>query len=56
MQLEVLADSSHPKAGDSEQAGLRHFALRVDGGLDDEIGWLKAAFADNFEIRPVMSV
>ncbi len=54
MQLEMFVDPSHPKAGDSEPVGLRHFALCVDDRLEDEIGRLKAAFADNLEIGPLM--
>ena len=52
IQLEMFVDPSHLKAG---EVGLRHFALCVDDRLEDEIGRLKAAFADNLEIGPIMS-
>lgn len=55
MQLEIFIDPSHPSAGDTEPLGLRHFALCVDGKLEDEVRMLKTASTDDFEFSPIMS-
>lgn len=47
MELEIFIDSRHPghMDGDAEPIGLRHFALRVFGPLEDELERLKERFA-----------
>ena len=50
LQLEVFIDPSHPKRGEQEPIGLRHFALRVDS-LEAEIERLKAG---DIEVGPIM--
>lgn len=42
--LEVFIDPNHPQrkaAGETEPTGLRHFALRVEGPIEDELIRLK---------------
>lgn len=43
MQLEIFVDRNHPSRYmvETEPTGLRHFALQVDGKLEDEIERLK---------------
>lgn len=43
MQLEIFIDGNHERRGDQEPLGLRHFALKVDGKLEDEIDRLRNA-------------
>ena len=47
IQLEIFIDPRHPQhpSGMNEPIGLRHFALMVDGRLEDEIERLKSVFS-----------
>ena len=59
IQLEIFIDSRHPvhTSGMEEPIGLRHFALKVSGDLEDEIEELRAAFSSagyELEAGPVM--
>ena len=54
MELEIFIDGRHERR-DSEPLGLRHFALKVDGRLEDEIERLKAASSEVLEVGPIMN-
>lgn len=58
MQLEIFVDSNHPNRyeyGDVEPTGLRHFALQVDGTLEDEMERLKEESAEELNFGPIMN-
>ena len=55
MQLEVFIDPKHPRRSDPEPFGLRHFALSVDGKLEDEMDRLKTESTEVIEFGPIMS-
>lgn len=56
MQLEVFVDSKHPSKyeHETETTGLRHFALQVDGKLEDEIERLRAVSSEDLSFGSIM--
>lgn len=56
MQLEIFVDGRHPRKCEVEEetTGLRHFALQVDGKLEDEIERLKEASDEAIDFGPIM--
>lgn len=54
IQLEVFVDDRHPvRMTDlTEPLGLRHFALKVDGKLEDEIKRITSDFLSKLEYDP----
>ena len=60
IELEIFIDSRHPGHTDGmdEPIGLRHFALRVFGTLEDEIERLKKTFEDageELQVGPIVN-
>lgn len=56
MQLEIFIDPTHPAHIDNnEPYGLRHFALEVDGLLEDEIKRLKGLTPEVLEFGSIMN-
>ena len=55
MQLELFVDPCHPlhPTGD-EPYGLRHFALEVDGTLEEEMERMNNIFAEPIDFGPIM--
>ena len=56
MQLEIFVDGRHPTKYqiEEESTGLRHFALQVDGTLEDEMERLKNATDEVLDFGPIM--
>lgn len=56
MQLEIFVDTRHPSRYEVEveTTGLRHFALQVDGKLEDEMERLKKESAEVLNFGPIM--
>lgn len=57
MQLEIFVDGRHPNRyqyDGEELTGLRHFALQVDGKLEDEMERLKEASPEVLSFGPIM--
>ena len=54
MELEIFIDPRHEKR-DVEPLGLRHFALKVDGSLEDEIERLNKASDTVIDFSSIMS-
>ena len=58
MQVEIFIDPRHPNRllmEGPEPTGLRHFALAVDGKLEDEIERLRSATTEILEFGPIMT-
>ena len=56
MQLEIFIDPMHPPHSiDEEPFGLRHFALTVDGSLEEEIERMENVSKEVIEFGPIMS-
>lgn len=55
IELEVFIDPSHPERPDPEPIGLRHFALKVDGRLEDEIERLNKASDTAIDFSTIMN-
>ena len=58
MQLEIFVDDRHPGRGDVEPTGLRHFALKTDLTLEEEMERLSSVFRENgaqIEFGPIMN-
>lgn len=55
MELEIFIDGQHPNRPDPEPIGLRHFALKVDGALEDEIERLRNEIDTVIDVGPIMS-
>lgn len=57
MQLEIFVDGRHPTRYEVEveSTGLRHFALQVDGKLEDEIERLRETSPEVLEVGPIMN-
>ena len=58
MQLEIFIDPRHPNRllmEGPEPTGLRHFALAVDGKLEDEVERLKGLTTEILEFGPIMT-
>ena len=56
MQLEIFIDPNHPLHIDKDEPyGLRHFALKVDGKLEDEIERLRSDSTFDLEVGPIMN-
>ena len=56
--LEVFIDDRHPGRGDVEPTGLRHFALRTNLTLEEEMERLRGVFEEsgmNIEFGPIMN-
>lgn len=56
MQLEIFVDRKHPSryTVEKEPTGLRHFALQVDGKLEDEMERLKKESTEVLNFGPIM--
>jgi hypothetical protein len=54
IELEIFIDGSHEKK-DVEPLGLRHFALKVSGRLEEEIERLRKASQEVLDFSPIMS-
>ena len=54
MQLEIFIDPSHTPPTSPEPLGLRHFALRVSGTLEDEIERIRRESIEVIEVGPMM--
>lgn len=54
MELEIFIDGSHERR-DAEPLGLRHFALKVDGSLEDEIERLRNASDEVIDVGPIIN-
>ncbi len=54
-RLEIFIDPRHPMhiSGEGEPRGLRHFALKVDGKLEDEIERLKRESSEMLNVGPI---
>ena len=56
IQLELFVDPSHPPhAYDLEYTGLRHFALKVEGSLEEEIERLTNASKEPICFGPIVT-
>lgn len=56
MQLEIFVDKNHPSKYEveTETTGLRHFALKVDGSLEEEMERLKNESSEVLNFGPIM--
>lgn len=54
MELEIFIDESHERR-ENEPLGLRHFALKVDGSLEDEIERMRNGSAEVIDFGLIMS-
>ena len=53
IQLEVFVDPKHPQRPDPEPVGLRHFALKVSGTLEEEIERLRNESKEALEFSSI---
>lgn len=56
--LEIFVDDRHPRREELEPIGLRHFALRTDLSLEEEMERLKKTFQEHgetIEFGPIMN-
>lgn len=54
MELEFFVDPNHKKNESDEPIGLRHFALNIDGFLEDEIRRLRSISDVDLDCGPIM--
>ena len=56
LQLEIFVDGRHRTKSDVEEetTGLRHFALQVNGKLEDEMERLKVESSETINFGPIM--
>ena len=55
MQLEFFIDWRHPLHADHDEPfGLRHFALKIDGKIEDELERLRKGTDKPLEIGPIL--
>ena len=54
MELEIFIDQRHERR-ETEPLGLRHFALKVDGRLEDEIERLRESSSEVLEVGTIMN-
>ena len=58
MQLEIFVDDRHPRRDELEPTGLRHFALKTDLTLEEEMEEMRRRFETagmNIEFGPIMN-
>lgn len=54
MELEIFIDPRHDRR-ETEPLGLRHFALKVEGQLEEEIERLRESSSEVLDFGPIMS-